>query len=469
MLKHGIISVNQTGYLMLKTLLAIIFLVTSLKAWSVGTVRLNSDTAPTVQAFQSTSLDLVTDAPNSNGTVETDPAEVYVPISSTAGANANFNKFSAGTANILPTITSGTVTFNVTVANHAREFFEMGVEDNSGDWKAVDFVSDTITGKPDGTYAITVNISQICAQAGTELDCNNVFQESDTAVTEKSTLLYLFFNGSNLVAGNAVNTGTTGGIYYNFNMSNRIDSTNKITLSELRKGDSQLTAVYQGFNYNELYQVYGFDYNTNSGQEDENLATASGNGTNYLLDSAVSSGEAKIKGLQNDRAYNFAVYFVDKYNFATLFSNVITARPQQIEALLEKNACFLLTAGFAGDHPLVDYFRSWRDQVLSKNFFGKMFINLYYEWGPKMAPVVLSHPWLAKSVRGSAHAVHWVLETRIWLVIMVFAIGLCLGTLMIALNRKEGAHPWQVTVSSPILSTEKGPKTQNAEKSFPNS
>lgn len=464
---------------MLKALIAVIFLFSSIESLVAGTVRLNDVDTPVVQLVTSTTFSLIVDSPSGDGTSETAPAKTYVPIRSNDGTNSSqdYSTFGASAAS-LP-ISTNTTDVNDWVSDPKLRFFldttsvtnghflHAAIKDGgSTDYEVVSSI--LVTGDEDNKQ-FDVDFETMCAVNSAELDCTKILND-DPPSEVQSPNMYFYIHSSQDGIGDPIDPASrANGVYYQVNVSNKVYSSNTISMTELIKGDGRLTAVYQGFTVNNILRVAGFSHTGSCPAADLTFSAATG--TAFPFDDKVAtSGELIIRPLTNDTAYFFSVYFEDKFKFATKLSDCIAGTPQEIEALLKKNSCFLLTAGFNGDHRIIDYFRKWRDQTLAKTSLGKKFINFYYQWGPKAAPVVLSNPWLAKTVRGGAHVAYWFIEYRIWLVMLVFAFALALGTMMFALNRKEGdLLPWQVTASSPISSTEKAHKTQNAERSFPNS
>ena len=51
--------------------------------------------------------------------------------------------------------------------------------------------------------------------------------------------------------------------------------------------------------------------------------------------------------------------------------------------------CFVATVSYGGyDSVEVRFLRCFRDQILSKNYFGRIFVKLYYKLGPHMAYLI---------------------------------------------------------------------------------
>ncbi|MBK22698.1 MAG: hypothetical protein CME70_01725 [Halobacteriovorax sp.] len=428
---------------MRRSLCALIIFLICLGQSFAATVRINSASAPVITLINTSTFSLVVDSPSGDGTSEVAPAKTYVPVKSDNGTTNSQNYSTFGTTAVnLPTAVAvgsamtGTLRFTLDLASvGAGEFLHAAIKDSgSTAYKVLTSTSVTVdqVGK---TFDIT--LASMCGASAADLDCANLLSNSSPSTTQDALVYFYIATGPD-GNGNTIDPASrTGGVYYEVNLSNRVYN-NTITLSDLAKGDARLTASYQGFNFEELNSIVAFDFGANACQT--LFSNTISQGTAYATDSTVSSGEAAIKPLVNDRAYKFAIYFEDKFKFASLISNCLSATPQQIEALLKKNSCFLLTAGFNGDHQIIDYFRSFRDEVLSRTKFGQAFIRWYYKWGPKLAPYVLENPWLAKSVRGGARLTFWVIHNPLRGLFLVFSMGLLLATMTFFMIRKKESY-----------------------------
>lgn len=59
--------------------------------------------------------------------------------------------------------------------------------------------------------------------------------------------------------------------------------------------------------------------------------------------------------------------------------------------------CFVVTATMGDvNHPIVNDFRTFRDEHLLTNYFGKYFVSLYYKIGPYFASLIDKNTWLKK-------------------------------------------------------------------------
>ncbi len=412
---------------MLKCFWAIIFTLSTALQLNAATVRINTASAPVVQLITASTYTLVVDSPSGDGTSEAAPAKVYVPIQNNLNADASLRntEYSTYTPRTnLPTgdpVGSITGTLRVSLDTSgfvAGDFLHVAIKDSSSSVYKV-LKNQAIAGDEVGKI-FDFTVASMCSAGAGDLDCTGIINTANpTSVLDG---LVYFFIGSQEGNGNTIDpSAKAGGVFYNIFLSNRI-YTNTITLGSLTKGDSRLTAVYQGFNFENLNNIVAFDFGANGCETI--YGTAALLGTSYITEQKATSGEAAIKNLVNDTSYKFAVYFEDKFKFSSLLSNCLTGTPQKIEALLEKNACFMLTAGFGGDHFIVDYFRQWRDEFLLSFSLGRMFVEFYYDWGPKLAPYILESPYLSKIIRGGAYAVYWTLEFKLWGVLVFFILAL---------------------------------------------
>ncbi len=188
-----------------------------------------------------------------------------------------------------------------------------------------------------------------------------------------------------------------------------------MTMSNLYPGDGRLLADLAGGQNigmaEYLYKTYILNCTAPCAQGG---TFAAGGGFAALLGeklvAPVLNGLLDIKGLQNNTTYNVAVGLTNKYQFASRTSASLAQTPLPIEALLQKQACFLLTAGFHGGHPVVSYFRKVRDEVLMKSGPGRAFVQWYYKSAPPMAPTIHNSPVLSAMIRGAAYMAYYALH-----------------------------------------------------------
>ncbi len=112
--------------------------------------------------------------------------------------------------------------------------------------------------------------------------------------------------------------------------------------------------------------------------------------------STGSSTSGRIEGLKNDVYYQVAVASLDEYANPSLLSEVACEAPGETVDFYELyrrmggkagvDYCFIATAAFGDiDHPTVRILRRFRDEVILKMPFGRVFVAAYYRVGPFLA------------------------------------------------------------------------------------
>jgi hypothetical protein len=185
---------------------------------------------------------------------------------------------------------------------------------------------------------------------------------------------------------------------------------NTYSLTQLVKGDGRLFADLSNgqlitFMGDDIHKTLIFSYSNTTVQASETL----GNAVNVIggdvleLQAPVLNGVLKVTGLNNGEEYNLAFSTVNKYQFSSPLSVSLVQEPEDILALLQKQACYLVTAGFQREHPVLDRLRLFRDEQLLTTSLGRRFVNFYYRTAPLMAPYIIESPFLAWLIRMSAY------------------------------------------------------------------
>ena len=134
-----------------------------------------------------------------------------------------------------------------------------------------------------------------------------------------------------------------------------------------------------------------------------------------------------LKNLSNGTTYTLSTALVNKYQFSTKTSTTSSGEPLEIQALLESQACYLVSAGFQKEHYVLDYFRSIRDNYLLKFEPTKKLVDFYYATAPAYAPVIYKSPKLSLIVRSLSYGMYFFLKF-FWYILgfglIVFAIRL---------------------------------------------
>ena len=242
--------------------------------------------------------------------------------------------------------------------------------------------------------------------------------ENSASATEKNFLVYFFLSSAPSYGVNQdVDISAApfnNGIYFNIFMSNRIynDDDLRITINSGKPGDKRVIINYSSTatlssNYAKAVKVYKHTSDPSASNMPIGFTGYSGSllaqDFDYVQDSTIT-----VNGLSNSEEVILSVVFLDKFNFVTTLSQEVKATPLEIQELLKKNACFLLTAGFGEDHFIIDYFRNFRDQILASTYLGRSFIHVYYELAPKYALMIYQHEGIRLLVRGFAYTLYFI-------------------------------------------------------------
>lgn len=394
---------------------SIILFVLAILSTSVmaDSIRLNPDVDLAVYGQTDTTYLLNSVEPSGDATSESAPAIVYVPIKSGVASQEDY--FLLKGNNNVPDYL-----FNATDPTHVIKFplylnvattdkyLYAAVKDGTT-YKLARAYGTVLNNITNGSVEFPVSPQHLCAQQ-TAITCTTSFDPASSGSAEREDIYVYFFlaTDTSIAAGTAIDpTVYTGGIYFRTYMSNRIYPSLTITVTAARPGDRRVILAYTGDStILKPHHVRIFDTGGSAGTL---LPIGQLTGTLLVKEyDYLQNSEVTVTDLVNDQDYNLGVMFVDKYNFATRVSATKAATPQAIEELLKKNACFLLTAGFGEDHYIIDYFRHFRDAVLSQSYLGRAFISVYYETAPKYALMIYQHEGIRAVIRGFAYTLYFI-------------------------------------------------------------
>ncbi len=344
------------------------------------------------------------------GGSESEAIKVYIPLE--AGNNADYF-----TRNILPDITSsasgtGEIHFRlqINLENISPQYLHVAAESNSG-YTVIQNARQLNSNN--GNLPITISFDELCPV----YDCAPFVTNTQTPNQTRDYHLLFFisetrYNNGQEIAQADVETK----LFYHLYLSNTIDGQNEINLQSLYKGDRQLHSTFSGFSPSHTDSLYAYVVEDppcvlradpqpvlyrNRTPTDGRLQT---------LDSLSIGGDANVKNLTNGHCYAIRLLYVDKFGFASRMSQSLIESPQEILSLLQKDQCYLLTAGFGRRHFVIDFFRNFRDRVLLSFSLGKALVSTYYATAPAYAPLILKSPMLAYSVRGVAYLLYGILR-----------------------------------------------------------
>ncbi len=366
------------------------------------------------------------------------PHKLYIPIINPTATTVNTQfSYYPNRANLPQITTVGndavttqlTFSLDVDVNGNQDDLHVAAADSATGSY----FVIATLGQFTDAIVTANLSLQSICNSTDLVFDCGD-FATNATPSVNDSVVLFFFLNEGNLSVGDQITPGNFTGEYYEVNFSNRIFNESTVNLSELTKGDSLLRASYSAFSFTSG-TLQGLFAHPEAGatntlcdavvDADNNNDTIGGLGlsrSNLVdLETAEISGRASVKNLENNRCYTVRLFWCDRFGFCSFSSQAIQNTPEDIEALLEKQACFFFTAGFGEEHYIVNYFQVWRDQVLKKYALGRAFIKWYYGFAPQHTPYILERPWLQKMIQGAAYVLYGVIH-GFWFVIFLMLL-----------------------------------------------
>lgn len=119
----------------------------------------------------------------------------------------------------------------------------------------------------------------------------------------------------------------------------------------------------------------------------------------------ISLKDYQITGLDVGGLYYVAVASVDEFDNESELSEVLSDTPVTVDDFWEYykgnggqeegGFCFVATATYGTPMaPAVVTLRAFRDRILLTSAWGRKLVDLYYIHGPRLARVILAHPWL---------------------------------------------------------------------------
>lgn len=396
-----------------------LFILLFLAVWSAqifadDTVRLHPDTDLVVNGTTNISFPLNVVESSAGATpTEAAPAEIFVPMN---GSSSQANYFTVkGVTTLFSAVGAESINFPLYInVGATRKYLYVAIKGTTGNYKIAQKHVDSYLSQTNVDVTFPVTSQAICTQA---TDCSEFASSSST---EKTYFAYFFLSDqAALSVGDDLATPETtypGGIYFKINMSNRIYTSAQVvpTITEVRAGDRRLVVKYTSTASILKPKAVRILLRPNpvvvtSESPIQSYYTAEASAALYTTEFAyVYDGEVTVNNLTNGEDQYLSLLFEDQYKFGTVLSLDKVGKPQEIQQLLEKNACFLLTAGFGEDHYIIDYFRHFRDTVLASTYLGRGFIHVYYELAPKYALLIYQHEGIRAIIRGFAYTLYFI-------------------------------------------------------------
>ncbi len=386
------------------------------------TVRIVNPTALSMTGVTSTTFSLNVTNPSGDATDEASPAKVYVPTTNAiVDHDKYFSKFKASTLNLLfdTGLATHLVNFPLTVVvSGTRYLYAAAKSPTQSGYKVIQKYSSAISSNEDVSFAVSPNA--ICAPYAS--DCTLLNSGSSNSSTVVFKVYFFVSTISNLAIGDTLDPSTnTGGVYFDVGMSNRIyiASDLEVLIVDSKKGDGRVILTINSTNSMANFKnVLVFKHSSPPATPNLPIGAYT---TGALIDRDFSSsqtGEVTIDQLVNKEEVILSVAFQDNYGFATVLSDDVVITPLDIQELLKKQACFLLTAGFGEEHYVINFFRQYRDQVLAHTFLGKKFIEVYYREAPHYALVIYKHSTIRWGVRVMAYLLYFLFNYY-WIILIL--------------------------------------------------
>ncbi len=365
----------------------------------------SNETIPTVSMFSEISSGV--------GDTKDNPIKIYIPLHDVDQAQ---NTTLSSTALMPRKKGNGlaSVMFSITMTNSdvsLSKILNLGVQDGVEN-RFETFIPGnalaelTVAPNTAKEINILVTLDNICNQ----VNCSDV--DSVSTESQKDFKLFLFLD--NAQNSNTDKDGDTTGLFVTLKFSSQVPD-NTYTFDLLTKGDERLFANLSSgqiitFMGNDIYKTYVHKYAGSTIQASQTILAAGGVALKLDFIDPVLNGQVKITGLTNGVQYNLAFGLVNKYQFVSPLTPSLLQAPEDILALLNKQACYLVTAGFGREHLVLDRIRLFRDEILLASSSGTQFVNAYYKTAPIFVPYILNSEALAWVIRTAAYFFYFILE-----------------------------------------------------------
>lgn len=341
-----------------------------------------------------------------DGTSSSAPLKIYVPISAGA-ASDQVNNHALGASLFTEAAANLKITMDIVSDSAAVGKLKFYVKDSSTSY---DLVATSTTscgaGSTCSDQITTFSISSICNGNCTSFATTVEKISGYIALADDAFVDPVDPTGSAMGSGGIYVEIYVSGVVYDGSGSLDIAP----TLTNVAVGDQRLTYTFT-IPSNQTYfrDLTAFDITSSTGDKfNENVVNATLTTDDELTFSL--SGYFDLRKLENDRIYKVKLAVRDKFGFYTKLSNELEGTPLSIAEFLEKNQCYLISAGFMEQHYVLDYFRHIRDDYLMSFSLGEAFIEMYYATAPKYVPYIISHPAVQGLIRIAAYCLYFLMN-----------------------------------------------------------
>jgi len=414
---------------MKKLILILVTLFTTQNILATVTVRVDDSSDPD---FFLGSNELTSESAG-DGSIISAPFKVYIPVNTSDSDQVKYHLFGSN----IPLVSDDTsalaisVDLTSTISSETDLDLYLAIRNSSDtDFRVIKSYGYDISSSTDfSTAQATFTMRDLCLQTDI-ITCSNLSTGNSSSVEQ---IYYFFMRERNSVSeGDSVDLSDAtnqGGVFFKAFFSNKLNDTFTITLNPIVKGDSSLVLPYSATStISNFKEVAVFN-----GVTPDSTDLAGSGGSRISEDGefpAVISANIRANDLINDQSYTLAVAFVDKYLFASKLSNTQTEAPSKIDTFLEKEQCYLLSAGFQESHYVIDYFKMIRDSYLLQSSWGKIFVNFYYSTAPSYTRMIYTSPVLSQIVRFFGYLAYFIFN--FWMLVATPIIILISRKLMLA-------------------------------------
>ena len=207
------------------------------------------------------------------------------------------------------------------------------------------------------------------------------------------------------------------GAFFEIKISNEVPGPD-VAISRLDPLDGQAKAEIANVVTTNLPDgIYKMGFYVSSNPADSKLTSdnhsttfAAVTAANFVLLDGAEPGTVTIPNLINDTTYYITAGFVSRFQIVGTNGPTLSVKPDQILTFLREKSCFIISAGFGEDHYVIEYFRGFRDRVLTKFEWGRSFISWYYKNSPAVAVKVYHNKIVKNLVKLSSFGLYLLMN-----------------------------------------------------------
>ncbi len=260
----------------------------------------------------------------------------------------------------------------ITSLSGEQKYLNAAIKNSDGTFATFNLPAEMqVTGGTEVLHVVTIDLNQISSGISGAVGSNSA--EKDL----------MFFLHSEVVSRPSfASSDYSVSVFLKANFSDQLPQ-NSLIITNITKGDGRLFIDFKDsypsvtlMDENNYYRTLVFD-----------------NSIIIRDDIFTKKGSVNLNQLTNGQTYNISMSLQNKFKVFSAPSNVWSETPESIETFLKKNACYLISAGFKREHPVLNFFREIRDHYLLQSRFGRFFVNWYYATAPNYATYI-ANSWV---------------------------------------------------------------------------